>query len=236
MICICCGIDKEKNMFRDNRKKCKKCSIVKRPYNKEKRKETYEKNKESILENQKKYRDKKKVEDSNFIIKENIRLSEYKKTEQGKINRKITEQKYNNSEKRKKKAREWQKNKRDTNISFKISQNISHQIWNKLKSSKKRHSFFTFLNYSIDELMIHLEKQFTPEMSWLNYGEWEIDHIIPSSFYDLKNKVNIDKCWSLENLRPLNKKENMIKNDSFLIEEIDNRNIWNLVPDELFLI
>ena len=84
--------------------------------------------------------------------------------------------------------------------------------------------------------MSHIEKQFTKNMSWENYGEWEIDHIIPSSLYDLKNKDNISKCWNLDNLRPLSKIDNNIKNNKLILEEIDNRKIWRLIPDELYLI
>lgn len=240
MICICCGMDKEKDMFRDNRKKCKKCSNAisntNRRYDSEKRKKEYIERKEIILKRQKEYREKRKEKDSTFIAKENERLLEYKKTEKGKENRKLSMNKYNNSEKRRIKAREWQKRKREDNISYRIGQNISHQIWNKIKSDKKRIPFIKFLDYSIEELMSHIEKQFTKNMSWENYGEWEIDHIIPSSLYDLKNKDNISKCWSLDNLRPLSKIDNNIKNDRLILEEIDNRKIWHLIPDELYLI
>lgn len=70
---------------------------------------------------------------------------------------------------------------------------------------------FKNLSYTVKELQHHLESQFTPEMSWDNYGEyWEIDHIIPQNLFDLSDINNKDFkiCWSLMNLRPLTVSEN----------------------------
>ena len=49
-------------------------------------------------------------------------------------------------------------------------------------------------------------------MNWDNYGTyWEIDHIIPrnlfNNIFDYKSK-NFQICWSLMNLRPLEKSLN----------------------------
>jgi hypothetical protein len=59
-------------------------------------------------------------------------------------------------------------------------------------------------------------------MNWDNYGKyeegklkWHIDHIIPhSSFeYTSMNDESFKKCWSLENLRPLEAVENIKKSN-----------------------
>ena len=46
-----------------------------------------------------------------------------------------------------------------------------------------------------------------------NYGLWEIDHIIPRSFFKYRSPRNkqFKKCWALENLQPLWKSENRKK-------------------------
>ena len=67
--------------------------------------------------------------------------------------------------------------------------------------------------YTCEDLMGHIESQFTSNMNWVNqytpkkpgeYG-WHMDHIIPhSSFnYDSFDHPDFAKCWALENLRPL---------------------------------
>ncbi len=61
------------------------------------------------------------------------------------------------------------------------------------------------LGYSAAKLKAHLERQFTKQMGWHNYGEWHIDHILPlcqfkfASVDDLEFKA----AWALTNLRPL---------------------------------
>ena len=58
-------------------------------------------------------------------------------------------------------------------------------------------------------------------MSWDNYGEWHVDHIIPIDFflknYDF-NDVEIQKeCFNYNNLQPLWAVENIKKGKNFKI-------------------
>lgn len=74
------------------------------------------------------------------------------------------------------------------------------------------------LGYSAEELKAHLERQFLPGMSWSNYGEWHIDHIVPvaSFHFTSMNDPEIRRAWSLPNLRPLWAEDNRRKHDSVL--------------------
>ncbi len=68
--------------------------------------------------------------------------------------------------------------------------------------------------YKIDELMDHIGKQFTADMTWENQGlVWHLDHIYPCSKlkYNSVHDNNFKKLWNLDNLRPLCKHENMRK-------------------------
>ena len=38
---------------------------------------------------------------------------------------------------------------------------------------------WSYLDYLPLDLAAHLEALFWPNMSWSNYGEWEVDHIKP---------------------------------------------------------
>lgn len=72
--------------------------------------------------------------------------------------------------------------------------------------SKGRKSFEKLLGWSISELREHLERQFTGNLSWKNYGSlWEIDHIVPLVSFKFKAADDPDfiAAWSLANLRPL---------------------------------
>ncbi len=101
-------------------------------------------------------------------------------------------------------------------VHFKLRHRISHAISKKLHfrlSSKKGKSTFSFLPYTIDDLIHHLENLFKPGMNWTNYGSWHIDHKIPDCKFDYKNVEDkeFQKCWALNNLQPLWAEENLRK-------------------------
>lgn len=79
--------------------------------------------------------------------------------------------------------------------------------------SKSRMRTEQILGYTVQDLMIHLERQFLPGMSWDNMGLWHIDHIIPiSSFeYESTECIGFKRAWSITNLRPLWAKDNLRK-------------------------
>jgi endogenous inhibitor of DNA gyrase (YacG/DUF329 family) len=84
----------------------------------------------------------------------------------------------------------------------------------KAKGRGKGGSSFKKLGYSPKQLMNHLERQFTEEMNWENYGSfWHIDHIVPQAAmpYKSMNDKNFRAVWALSNLRPLSAVENLSK-------------------------
>jgi hypothetical protein len=65
-------------------------------------------------------------------------------------------------------------------------------------------------------LVRHVERQFSARMSWANYGTyWQIDHIRPIASFQFSSVDDLafQDCWSLTNLRPLRKAENLSKRD-----------------------
>ncbi|MDE3796955.1 hypothetical protein I7G59_06355 [Sinorhizobium meliloti] len=81
------------------------------------------------------------------------------------------------------------------------------------KGGKRR---FEILGYTVLDLMEHLEKRFLPGMTWDNYGEWHIDHIVPLAAHNYETPDDIDfkRAWALSNLQPLWAIDNMKKGDS----------------------
>lgn len=71
------------------------------------------------------------------------------------------------------------------------------------------------VNFTLEELMKHLQKQFKPGMTWENYGKWHLDHRIPVSVFNFDSLSDIDfqRCWSLKNLQPLWAKDNIKKSN-----------------------
>ncbi len=85
------------------------------------------------------------------------------------------------------------------------------------KGIKKTSKTYTLLGYTGEELIQHLESQFTNGMSWDNMNEWHIDHIRPvASFnYDSTDHPDFKKCWALNNLQPLWATDNIRKGDKW---------------------
>lgn len=83
------------------------------------------------------------------------------------------------------------------------------------KGAKAGQKWETLAGYDVNDLMAHLESQFLPGMTWENYGEWEIDHIVPRVAHNFETPADIDfhRCWALSNLQPLWAADNRRKND-----------------------
>ena len=83
-----------------------------------------------------------------------------------------------------------------------------------LKGGKAGRSWQALVPYSLEELVAHLERQFTKGMTWENYGPaWHIDHIRPLSSFSFTTPEcpGFQEAWALTNLRPLAARDNIRK-------------------------
>jgi hypothetical protein len=92
---------------------------------------------------------------------------------------------------------------------------ISNAVAGSLSGRRKSKPTFDLLGYTLDELRAHLELQFLPGMSWQNYGEWHVDHIVPLAEFSISGTEcpEFRSAWSLANLRPLWGADNVRKRD-----------------------
>ena len=113
-------------------------------------------------------------------------------------------------------------NRRLSNAKYRVDGSMSDRIRKTLKGIKMGRQWESLVGYNREELMSHLEKQFDINMRWDNYGVyWHIDHIIPVSYFKYTKPEDGDfiKCWSLNNLRPLEAGENRRKHNKLLYIE-----------------
>jgi hypothetical protein len=98
-------------------------------------------------------------------------------------------------------------------IDYRLRSRISSQFRYCLATGKGGRTSESLLGYSIDELRVHLERQFLKGMSWENMGEWHIDHIIPLASFTITapDDPELRRAWALTNLRPLWAQDNMKK-------------------------
>ena len=73
------------------------------------------------------------------------------------------------------------------------------------------------LGYTVEDLKRHLESQFEPWMTWDNYGEWEIDHVRPDSWfsYDSLDSDELKRSLALSNLQPVSASDNRRKSNLY---------------------
>jgi hypothetical protein len=84
-----------------------------------------------------------------------------------------------------------------------------------IKNGRSQYAPTEACGYTLADLRLHLEKQFTRGMNWdrFNAAEIHIDHIVPLSAFDLSKSEEFKAAWALTNLRPLWAKQNLRKAD-----------------------
>ena len=126
-----------------------------------------------------------------------------------------------------------QRQRRKTDLSFKIMRNASNAVNKMLKKnggSKQGKSSKTQFSFTKEQLITHIESLFSHPDNldengniWMtrdNHGNydpnkktWHLDHIIPQSKLNFNSyeHPNFHKCWALSNLRPLEALANIKK-------------------------
>jgi hypothetical protein len=163
----------------------------------------------------------KKVADKKWREKNKEKLNEYVKTwyEQNKEHRKeyLKEYREKNADDIRKTKRDYERNRKANDPLYKLISNFRTAIYQVLKENRvdKNQSYFDVLQYTPEQLIVHLEKQFTERITWENYGEWHVDHKQPISSFNIQEMGDSEfmKCWSLENLQPMWGEENIRKSN-----------------------
>jgi hypothetical protein len=165
---------------------------------------TYKKKNAKIQREWRKKNDKKYKDWRKNLTKSNPRYQELKNI-------------WRRTEAAKLKKNEQRKNRKKTDIGFKILENARSRLSFAFKRAivKKNIKTMDLIGTSMSNLIIHLEKQFKPGMTLDNYGEWHIDHIKPITKFDLKNENELRKCFHYKNLQPLWAIENIKKGDKY---------------------
>src|ERR1035437_334902 len=195
--------------------------------NKEKRKQHRSDKKENKKEYDKQYRSDNKE-------KVKIRKKNYYSDNKEKL--KVKKKQYYSEHKKEANSRQKQRGQSDP--AFKLMCYVSSDINQRLKlnnSSKEGQKTWDNLPYTPEELRSHIEALWdhpdnldgngNVQMNWGNHSHydpnhftWQIDHIIPQSklLFTGFDQPNFLKCWSLENLRPLEAIKNIRKGNKII--------------------
>ena len=207
---------------------CRKCKIEKSVecYNKQKSKKDgmYSHCRTCDSQAKKQYRQE---------YKEKVKVTRKQNYQENKEKVKEYNKQYYQENKKKviERAIEYIKEKLKINPKFKLDHNMSRAICQSLKQkglSKREIGWEKAVGYTKEQLKEHLEKQFDDKMTWENQGTyWHVDHIKPKSLfeYDSIDHPEFKKCWSLDNLQPLEAKENIRKSNKYTETNGDNHGI-----------
>ena len=121
-----------------------------------------------------------------------------------------------NLEKFRESKNRYQKHKRETEPLFKLKHNLTnrtvsafkHKRWNKNTKTQK------MLGADYNTVKNHIESRFKNGMTWDNYGEWQIDHIIPLA--SAKTEQELIQLCHYTNLQPLWFEENISKGNKII--------------------
>jgi hypothetical protein len=225
-ICSVCGLKKTNDCFSAKQSKCRPCHAI---YDKE----YCAKNKAEIKERKALYR----IDNMEFIKErdhiyyednqEKIRVynAEYYELHKDEIKEQAEQYRQTHKNEINEHARKRRKNDIEKKLRTYLSTAIGKALKTK-KSSKQKGSCLQYLSYTIEELKMHIEKQFESWMNWDNRGvynvdgwndedqltwKWNLDHIIPQSDLPFMSMTddNFQKCWALSNLRPYSAKQNI---------------------------
>lgn len=102
--------------------------------------------------------------------------------------------------------------------SERMGRNLRRRLAISLKhnGTTKRNKTMIYVGCSKEELICHLESKFVEGMTWKNYGQWHIDHIMPVSSFNLNDENELFRMMSYTNLQPLWAHDNRVKSNKIL--------------------
>ena len=98
-----------------------------------------------------------------------------------------------------------------TDPNFRLLRILGARVLAALKGKNKSARTVKLIGISVDGCRQHIEAQFVEGMSWENYAEWHVDHIVPCASFDLSDDQEQRLCFHYTNLEPLWGPDNMGK-------------------------
>ena len=80
----------------------------------------------------------------------------------------------------------------------------------KIKEDLSQKNVIKHLGCTLPEFISYIENKFIDEMSWSNYGEWHLDHIVPILALE-KEELTIEQIAHFTNYQPLWMRDNLKK-------------------------
>ena len=120
----------------------------------------------------------------------------------------------------KNKIYEYRKNRRKTDVNFRLICNTRRRIHHALNGKSKSISTKEILGIDIETYKKWIEWQMTPDMTWDNI---EIDHVKAICLFDISNDEQLKEAFNWRNTQPLLKKDHQQKGIKFDVLDYQNQ-------------
>lgn len=87
--------------------------------------------------------------------------------------------------------------------SFRLLINCRRRVYRALRGKLKSAKTLELIGCTVAQLRLWLVQQFSPGMTFENYGKWHVDHIRPCASFDLNDPTQQKECFHYTNLQPL---------------------------------
>lgn len=182
----------------------KKCYLKKPEYYQHMRKSYYENNKDAVLERARLYREENRAQ---IRARDNA----YKARNREKLRKRQLEYQRENNLRINAYRSRYMRQRRSIDKLFAIKQNMRARFRFELakRGEEQLIKANQYLGCSWIFLRDYLAEKFTDGMSWENYGDWHVDHVIPLA--SAKRKEELIRLWHYSNLQPLWASDNISK-------------------------
>ena len=118
-----------------------------------------------------------------------------------------------NKEKLKAYFTEHARTKRRSDSTVRLKHNLRRRLNKAIRGIAKSKSTLEMLGAPIEHVRSHLESKFQPGMTWENYGQWHVDHVVPLAL--AKTSQEMEALFHYTNLQPLWALDNIRKSDNY---------------------
>lgn len=207
--------------------RCKKCrnkrdkECKQKPEIKAHKKEyDYRRNQKTEIKAHKKESDYKRGQRPEIKDKKRTQMGEWLRDPENVSRMKVQQKKYRQKPESKAKKNKRVRERFATDLNFRIAKLLRARFRCSIKNGQKAGSAVDDLTCSIEEFKAKVARFFKPGMSWeKNWGngpgKWNLDHIVPLSWFDLSNEDQFKSAAHYSNYQPLWWEENLKKSDHF---------------------
>ena len=118
-----------------------------------------------------------------------------------------------NNEQNRERRNKYPKNKRETDVNFRLISNTRNRIYKSLKGLTKHSSCRDILGKHFNHYKKWIEFEFTPEMNWSNF---EIDNMKPTCMFNVSDGEELKLAFNWKKTQPLLKQDHQYEGTKFI--------------------